>query len=183
MQADLQADRDGGRETVQGETTRPGSSLTPRQLTMPLILVTLLPFCLVVLLYVALPIGEGPTLDAQVTVQPRPWPSDQALDARITPCVVLVNPTADDWNNVNMSINEQFDYYHPETLPGNSEIVVPLTYFHTKGNQHFPPERQRLKLLTVYAQIPSGARAIKEFDGEALMPPAEADRGWSSADE
>ncbi|MCA9134477.1 MAG: hypothetical protein KDA45_15010, partial [Planctomycetales bacterium] len=72
------------------------------------------------------------------------------------------------WEYVNMSINEQFHFYHPDTLAAGEEIFVPLKFFHTKGNSFFPPESQQVKLLTIYAQIPSGRRAILEVKPEQL---------------
>ena len=156
-----------------GADHNPASSTLPnvlsrRQLTTALIVVTLLPFILVVILYTTLPVGKDPILAANVKIEPRAWPNAAATDARLVPCVVLRNPTVEDWGNVNMSINEQFHFYHPETLAAGEEIFVPLKFFHTKGNSFFPPESQQVKLLTIYAQIPSGRRAILEVEPEEL---------------
>jgi len=143
-------------------------TLSRKQLTAALILITLIPFALVVVLYTTLPIGADPVLQADVQVAPRAWPRADAPEARLVPCVILRNPTEDPWENVNMSINEQFHFFHPETLAAGGEIFVPLKFFHTKGNAFFPPESQTLKLLTIYAQIPSGRRAILEIPGSEL---------------
>jgi hypothetical protein len=123
---------------------------------------------LVVVLYSTLPEWKDPVLQAQVSIGPRAWPKPEAPDARLVPSAVLKNPTQEDWQNVNLSINEQFHFTHPGSIKAGEEIVVPLKFFHTKGNQYFPPESQPLKLLTIYAQIPSGARAILEVDGSQL---------------
>lgn len=143
-------------------------TLSRKQLTAALILITLIPFALVVVLYTTLPIGADPVLQADVQVAPRAWPRADAPEARLVPCVILRNPTEDPWENVNMSINEQFHFFHPETLAAGEEIFVPLKFFHTKGNAFFPPESQTLKLLTIYAQIPTGRRAILEIPGSEL---------------
>lgn len=149
------------------------------QLTAALVSITLLPFLLVVVLYSTLPTGADPTLRAQVAVEPRAWPSDRDPAARLVPCVVLSNPTGDEWNNVNMSINKQFHFYHPDPMRPGENLSVPLKFFHTKGNQYFPPESQQLKQLTVFAQIPSGRRAILEIPAEQLpySPEAESTTG------
>lgn len=144
-------------------------SLSRTQLTLALVLITLIPFGLVVLLYTTLPRGEDPRLTADVQVGPRAWPRDDSPDARIVPSVILRNPTSDTWQNLNMSINEQFHFFHPQPVEAGEEIFVPLKFFHTKGNQYYPPESQELKLLTIYAQIPSGARAILEVPGSELL--------------
>ena len=146
-------------------------TLTRRQLTLGLILITLVPFALVVVLYVTLPSTDDPVLQVDATVGPRAWPSDIAPDARIVPSLILRNPTNEEWQNVNMSINKMFHFSHPYPMRPGEEIFVPLKFFHTKGNQNYPPESQALELLTVYAQIPSGARAIAQIPGSQLPPP------------
>ncbi len=146
--------------------------LTRRQLTLALILVTLIPFALVVVLYSTLPSFDDPVLQVDAAVGPRAWPSDNAPDARIVPSLILRNPTDEDWQNVNISINKTFHFVHPYPLRAGEEIFVPLKFFRTKGNQDYPPESQALELLTVYAQIPSGARAIAQIPGSQLAAPA-----------
>ena len=135
---------------------------------MALFLVTLIPFGLVVLLYMTFPAGKDPVLQVEVEVQPRAWTGEDPTAARLLPSLILRNPTTEPWNNVNMSINEQFYFYHPDPMAAGEEIVVPLKFFHTKGNQYYPPESQPLKTLTVFAQVPSGARAIVELHGDEI---------------
>lgn len=143
-------------------------SLSRWQLTLTLILVTLLPFSLVVVLYSTLPEFRDPVLAVNVEIGPRAWPSADAPDARMVLCATIRNPTKEAWNNLNMSINEQFHFTHPDPVDPGEEIFVPLKFFHTKGTAYFPPETQELKLLTIYAQIPSGARAIREIEAAEL---------------
>ncbi len=142
--------------------------LSRSQLTAALILVTLFPFGVVVWLYSSQPDFDDPVLEVDVRVGPWAWPNPDAENARTVPCVLLKNPTSDPWNNLNLSINEQFHFFHPETVGAGEEVQIPLKFFHTKGNAYFPPESQPLKLLTIYAQIPSGARAIVEVEGRQL---------------
>ncbi len=143
-------------------------ALTRTQLTAGLILLTVLPVCFGVALYVTSPASIDPVLRVDASVGPRAWPSDLAPDARVVPCVILNNPTNQDWVNVNLSINEQFFFAYPETIRAGEEIFIPLKFFQTRGNQYYPPESYELKLLTVYAQIPSGARAIAKIPGDKL---------------
>lgn len=145
--------------------------LSKSQLTAALIFITLLPFCLVVVLYSTFPEMDDPVLRVEASVGPRAWPNPDADNARIVPSLILKNPTSEDWGNVNLSINEQFHFVHPDTIRAGEEIFVPLKFFHTKGNQFYPPESQELKLLTIYAQIPTGARAIAEIPGSQLKLP------------
>ena len=150
-------------------------TLTRTQLTAVLVLVTMIPFLLVVGLWFSLPATPEPVLPAEVRVGPMAWPNEGAPDARLVPCMILRNPTQDEWQNINLAINDQFYYFHPDPLAGGGQIHIPLKFFHTKGNQFYPPEKQKLKLITIYAQIPDGSRAILEVDEsqlQGMIPPA-----------
>mgnify|MGYP003331724580 CR=1 FL=1 len=147
------------------------NTLTRTQLTVGLIVLTLAPFALVVFMYKTMPDVRDPVLEVDVLVGPRAIENKQSRDTpdtRVLPCVTLTNPTEEPWNYLNLSINHQFHYTHPDTVPPGGEVVVPLAAFHTKGTAYFPPESQELKELTIYAQIASGARAIKELEGSEL---------------
>ncbi len=139
-------------------------TLSRTQLTVALILVTLTPFLLVVGLWFSLPNTPEPVLPAEVRIGPEAWPNNDSPDARLVQCMILKNPTADEWQNINLAINDQFYFFQPEPLRGGQQIHIPLKFFHTKGNQFFPPEKQKIKLITIYAQIPDGSRAILEVD-------------------
>lgn len=143
--------------------------LSRTQLTLALVLVTLLPFSLVVILYTTQPDVRDPLLLANVTIEPRAWTAtDGSGSTRLLPCAIVQNPTNEVWRNLNLSINKQFHFFHPKPVEPGTEVAVPLKFFHTKGNSFFPPDSQKLKLLTVYAQIPSGARAILEVNSAEL---------------
>ena len=144
------------------------TTLSRKQLTIALVGITLMPFFLVVFLYFSMPSHRDPELVADVEVGPAAWPSSDAENAHLVPSVILGNPTNEPWNYINMSINHQFHFTHPDPLPAGDQIVVPLKFFHTKGNAFYPPETQRLRELTIYAQVPSGARAILSIEGEEL---------------
>lgn len=83
------------------------------------------------------------------------------------PGVRLHNPTDQRWQNVSMAINAQYHFYSPEPLEPGGDFRVPLAFFKTTGNQSFRATAQPIKKLTIYAQIPSGRRAIREL----LNPP------------
>jgi hypothetical protein len=146
------------------------NTLSPKQLTAGLILLTLRPFLFVVVLYLTLPTSPDQELQVDLQVGPRPWQSNDGSETRLLPSLIINNPTQDEWKNVNFAINDQFYYYHAEGLRPKEELVIPLKFFHTKGSQFYPPESQPLKSVTAYAQIPSGARAIKELSGDKLLP-------------
>lgn len=144
-------------------------TLGPVGLTVGLILLTIIPFLFVVTLYVTLPTSKDPELVVDASVGPRTWTSNDGTQTRLLPSLILRNPTDEQWNNVNMSINSQYYYYHPDPMEAGQVLSIPLKFFHTKGNQFFSLENQPLNELTVYAQIPSGARAIKKLPGKHLQ--------------
>lgn len=146
----------------------PGRTLSRTQLTLILFLVTLIPFGLVVLLYTQMPDIRDPELQVDITIGPKAWPNAQSPDARVVPCLILKNPTDQVWGELNMSINDQFHLFDPDPVRPGSEVYFPLKFFHTKGNQNYPPDRQPLKSVTIYAQIPTGARAIRKIEDESL---------------
>jgi hypothetical protein len=154
--------------STESNASKPGltRTLSRAQLTAALVLVTLTPFLLVIGLWFSLPNTPEPVLPAEVRVGPEAWPSSNAPDARLVQCMILRNPTQDEWRNINLAINDQFYFFHPDPLQGGGQIHVPLKFFHTKGNQFFPPEKQKIKLITIYAQIPDGSRAILEIENE-----------------
>lgn len=143
-------------------------TLSRRQLTLAMVFLTLVPPLLAVALYVSFPVGDDPVLEVEAEVGPRAWPAGDASEARLLPCLILRNPTDQPWKNVSLSINEQYHFYHPDAMQPGEEIVVPLRFFTTSGSRYFRPESQPLELLTVYAQIPTGARAIRKIEASEL---------------
>lgn len=82
---------------------------------------------------------------------------------RILPCLIIENPTTDSWRNVAISINKEFFFYPPGTLSPEQNITVPLEFFVTKGgNVAFQPGSESVHRVTIFAQIPTGARAVSE---------------------
>jgi hypothetical protein len=79
------------------------------------------------------------------------------------PGLRLHNPTDELLRNLSMAINGQFYFYSPEPLAPGSDFSVPLAFFKTSGNQTYRPTTQHIKKLTIYAQLPSGRRAIREL--------------------
>lgn len=99
-------------------------------------------------------------------------PRNDRENPRLLPSLTVKNPTADDWRNVAISLNKQFFFYHPGTFHASEEVFIPLEFFVTKGgNVAFQPGSEIVNQVTVYAQIPNGARAISEnyFDSNGQL--------------
>lgn len=137
--------------------------LSRRWLTISLIAVTLIPVALAATVWYAIPSNPEPELAVEVSLEPVSWPPDGQGEVRLMPGVRLHNPTNQRWQNISMAINSQFYFYCPEPLEAHSDFSVPLAFFKTSGNQTFRPTMQQIKKLTVYAQLPSGRRGIRDL--------------------
>lgn len=144
------------------------NTISRRTLIIGFLSLTLLPVLIVGVLFQSQPTPKDPKLDVVLSIAPRPWQADDVGQTRLLPSLIVLNPTTEAWNNVNIAINDQFFYYHDKPVEPSEQLTIPLKFFHTKGNQTYPPEHQALKTITVYAQIPSGARAIAEFEGSKI---------------
>jgi hypothetical protein len=138
--------------------------LTRRQLTVLLILVSSIPPLFVISMVRLFPAPREMELTAEVRFEasvhrPRRDPDNP----RILPSVTIINPTQERWQKIAVSINKDFFYYHPDGLDPAGTFTIPLEFFVTKsGNVAFQPGSEWVHRVTIYAQVPSGARAISE---------------------
>lgn len=134
-------------------------------LTLLLLAISLIPPIFVISMVATHVPPPEPLLDAavrqEVTVfTPRKSPNKP----RILPCLIVENPTQVEWRNVAVSLNKEFFYYHPGTLTAGQSFTTPLEFFVTKGgNVAFQPGSESVRRATIFAQIPSGARAVSEY--------------------
>ncbi len=134
--------------------------LSRRWLTISLIAVTLIPVSLAATVWLAIPESPEAELPVEVVLEPVPW--QEGEEVKLMPGVRIHNTTSGQWTNVSMGINKQFYFYCPEPIAAGSDFRVPLAFFKTSGNQPYRPTVVPLKMLTVYAQLPSRKRAIRD---------------------
>jgi len=120
-----------------------------------------------------------PTLPALVKLDTM-WitPSGDKQDRRLVPCVSVQNPTANPWKNLSIGLNEQFYCQEPKGIAAGQSISLPLEVFVARnGSVRFPVGNREIRLVTVFAQIASGARAVSEHK---LNPPKpnKSDQEW-----
>ncbi|MCC6507603.1 MAG: hypothetical protein IT423_00740 [Pirellulaceae bacterium] len=139
----------------------PGILLSRRWLTVSLIAVTLIPVALAATVWIAIPESAEPDLPVEVNFEPVPWPPN-STEVKLMPGVRIRNSTDSRWTNVSMAINKQFYFYLPDPVEARSDFRVPLAFFRTSGNQPYRPTIVPMRMLTVYAQMPSGKRAIRD---------------------
>jgi hypothetical protein len=149
-----------------------GRPIRRRNLIMIILAISLIPPIFVVSMVATYTPPPEPRLEAKVTQNvtvhaPRKNPDSP----RILPCITVENPTTENWRSVSIYLNEDFFFTRgpTDTLKAGESLNVPLEFFVTKGgNVAFQPGSESVRQVTVFAQIPSGARAVCEsyFDDD-----------------
>jgi hypothetical protein len=133
------------------------------QLAIAAGLIVALPLLLVAWMVFGMTPRPEPRLDAEISLGVTSWsPDGTAERTRLLPALVILNRTKESWGNVSAALNDQFFFYRREKLGPGEEMRVPLEFFATKGNAFFHPPSNDVKEVTLYAQLPSGARGVKE---------------------
>lgn len=150
----------------------PGRTITAVQLTAIIVTLIAVPIgCGLLLSFFTQRIPEE-HLPARVRLDTM-WvtPRGNTQDPRMVPCISVMNPTQDAWKNLSVGINEQFYSGEPAGVPAGQSVSIPLEHFVSRnGSVRFPVGNRDIKLITVFAQIPSGARAVSEFEMLAALP-------------
>jgi hypothetical protein len=145
------------------ESIPPPQILSRKQLGLATLVVIVFPMIFVAWMAFGLNPKPEPKLEASITVGVMAWSPDQSAErTRLVPALILVNQSQEPWGNVSIALNDQFFFYRREILNGGEEVRIPLEFFSTKGNQRFHPPSNKLTEVTLYAQLPSGARGVKE---------------------
>jgi hypothetical protein len=153
---------------------------------------------LLIALSILIPVGCGlglalwtrkipePPLDAQVRLDVmwiEPKTSDQPQ--RLVPAISVRNATNEPWKNLSIGLNKQFYAQEPKGIPAGETVTLPLEAFVARnGSVRFPPDKQDVKYVTVFAQIGTGARAVSDFHvpanalGTATAPRKDPDAEW-----
>ncbi len=150
----------------------PSRPISRQKLLLLLLVISLVPPIFVVSMVATYDPPPEPLLEVKVSLNltvhaPRKTPDSP----RILPCITVENSTTEVWRNVSVYVNKDFIFSRGPTNslePGQS-FNVPLEFFVTKGgNVAFQPGSEDVHQVTVFAQIPSGARAVREifFDRE-----------------
>ncbi len=146
-------------------------TLSKTQLAAAASLIVAIPLALVAWMAFGLEAKPEPVLQAEIHTGIMSFsPDNSPQRTRLVPAVVITNQSQDDWGNVSISLNDQFFYYHREKLKGGAELKIPLEFFATKGNSVFQASSNKLSKVTLFAQIPGGARGVKEqpMDGVSV---------------
>ena len=150
-----------------------------------------------ILLSVFIPVGYGlglaawmkpmrePPLDAQVRLDAM-WvgPESDAANRRLIPSITVKNPTDQPLKNVSIGLNEQFYASEPKGVTPGGTLSIPLEAFVARnGSVKFPVGNRQIKHVIVFGQIPTGARAVAEFDLIQRQKNAISDKTRGQSDE
>ncbi len=139
-------------------------TITSKQLTILMVVLITGPIACGLLLSFFTPRKPEPNLPALVKLDSI-WitPKEKPEDRRLVPCISIKNPTAYPWRNLSIGLNDQFYSQEPLGVEAGEMISIPLEVFIARnGSVRFPVGNRDIKLVTVFAQIETGARAVSE---------------------
>ena len=149
---------------------QPKRTLNAKQLTILMIVPIAVPVACGLLLSFMTPRIPEPTLPALVKLDSM-WIDEALPERRLLPCISVKNPTASGWKNLLVGLNEQFYCEVPKGVQAGQVSSVPLEAFVARnGSVRFPVGNRDIKVVTVFAQIESGARAVSEHTMPAILP-------------
>jgi hypothetical protein len=142
-------------------TIAPTRRLSPRVLTLLLLMTCLVP--LVALSGYAAMFGKASdtALDVDVTVAREPVEAVGGQGAILTEVIVIHNRTAHELPNLTVDINGQYFLYRQSPILPGERLVLPQQIFSTKSNQRWVPGRYAITEINVTAKLPSGRRGVK----------------------
>ncbi len=161
----------------------PKRTITSKQLTILMVALIAGPIACGLLLSFFTPRRPEPALQALVKLDSM-WisPSKTPQDRRLVPCISVKNPTDATWRNLSIGLNEQFYCQEPKGIPAGEQVSLPLEVFVSRnGSVRFPVGNRDIKLVTVFAQVENGARAVSEHAMPAMVyipRTKDEDEGW-----
>ena len=151
-------------ESIDGTSMHAKRTITAKQLTILMVVLITGPIASGLLLSFFTPRTPEPTLPALVKLDSI-WitPSEKPNDRRLVPCISIKNPTASRWRNLSIGLNDQFYSQEPRGVEAGEMISIPLEVFVARnGSVRFPVGNRDIKLVTVFAQVETGSRAVSE---------------------
>ncbi len=87
----------------------------------------------------------------------------QGTGGQILKEAVQVSNTSDvELTRVSLSVNGFYHLYYDLPLKPGEPVSFPLDAFMNKANKPYLPKEMQVKKVTVYGQLPSGARGVRE---------------------
>lgn len=145
--------------------------LSHRGLTIMLLLMCFVPMVTIIVLWQYLPnvyegklkadvVAEGlPTFDFYETVYYERPPFEGGA-------IIVQNKSDEDWTNINLQVNGNYQIYDNEPIPAGTEKRFLLDKFLNRTGARFSLQYNELNRVRIYARQPEGDRAtfVKHFD-------------------
>lgn len=128
-------------------------------LTCFLAAVVILPIGMIAFLWISLPKASDRPLPVEVRLAEQ---SGQIM-------LVLKNDSDASLSNIGITLNDWFNFYSADPLPGGEELAVSLGSFTRKNGLPFDPAIHQLMEIGVYAQLADNSRGVWERKSEHLL--------------
>jgi hypothetical protein len=157
---------------------QPHRTISAKQLTILMFVLIFGPVgCGLLLFLNSKPIPEPP-LPALVRFDTT-WIEKKDEERRLVPCILIKNDSDGDWGKLSIGLNEQFYSTGNMRLTARSEVAIPLeTFIARNGSVRFPVGTRPISLVTIFAQMETGARGVAE-----IVIEDEASKEWSKPHE
>lgn len=110
-------------------------------------------------------LGE-PSLPALIKFQSE-WIGTEGTNRRLVPCIVIKNDSQGELGKLSVGLNEQFYSTGNRILQPGEQTSIPLESFIARnGSVRFPVGLRVIEQVTVFGQLPSGARGVSEYSLE-----------------
>lgn len=138
---------------------------TVSRIQLAILMFTLIagPIACGLLLYSISPKLGEPPLPALIKFQSE-WIGDKEINRKLVPCIVIKNDSSGELGKLSVGLNEQFYSTGNRVLQPGEQISIPLeTFIARNGSVRFPVGLRVIEQVTVFGQLPSGARGISEY--------------------
>lgn len=135
------------------------------RIQLAILMLTLIagPIACGLLLYALTPKLGEPPLPASIKFQSE-WIETEGSDRRLVPCIVIKNDSDGELGKLSIGLNEQFYSTGNRILQSGQQTSIPLESFIARnGSVRFPVGQRVIEQVTVFGQLPNGARGVSEY--------------------
>lgn len=150
--------------------------LTPRGLTILLVIMCIVPAITILTLYRILPPTYEGQLEASIT--PVALPPDSYYEPHYSDrpkyekgSIVIRNNSDQEWTHLNIQVNRHYQIHDIEPIAAGQETEFKLSRFISRTGARFSLQHNPLRTVRIYARRPTKDRAtyVQEFDLPAVF--------------
>ncbi|AMV31896.1 hypothetical protein VN12_07230 [Pirellula sp. SH-Sr6A] len=138
-------------------------TVTRTQLAILMLTLIAVPIACGLLLYALTPKLGEPPLPALIKFQSE-WIGNEEVNRRLVPCIVIKNDSDGELGKLSIGLNKQFYSTGNRILQSGEQTSIPLESFIARnGSVRFPVGQRVIEQVTVFGQLPNGARGVSEY--------------------